>query len=398
MRIVQLTKECIANGGIGTYLVHLCSAIGKAGHELILIHSDPNLSTLLSGVSRRFCVEGFDIYGTENDNRRSASQVIEILKTINPDIVHVHENNNFLLEAEIQRLFPAIKTLHIHDYCPSRIKFHYALRKVCQHPTGPLCLLRMGYKRCLLSKRPSVIWWHYQRCVAANKNNDHYLNLIVGSKYLQQQAVASGYAMDRIEVLSCFTELPEIFTASNNGEKIILYVGRVVREKGLDHLLSAFSLVRIPSRLIVGGDGMDLWRAKKIAHRLGLDDRTEFSGWIDREKLSQYYQKASIVVVPSIWPEPFGMVGIEAMSYGKPVVAFNVGGIPDWLEDGVTGFLIKPYDVKGMAEKISYLLENPGTAEEMGMRGRKRVEQEFSKEKHITRLLEIYTKAIDGRT
>jgi glycosyltransferase involved in cell wall biosynthesis len=90
------------------------------------------------------------------------------------------------------------------------------------------------------------------------------------------------------------------------------------------------------------------------------------------------------------------MVGIEAMSYGKPVVAFNVGGIPEWLEHRVTGFLVKPYDVKAMAENIDFLLENPTIAQKMGEMGRKQVELLFSKENHINRLLEIYRQVING--
>lgn len=396
MRIVQLSKDYSANGGVGSYLLHLSSSLQAIGHEVFVIHGDPSVSQTPSHISGQFYIKGFYQIGSRCNNKNSISQAIEILGAVNPDIVHVQAHNNFLLEMEIRQRFSTVKTLHVHDFCPSGNKFHHATGKVCQHPTGSLCVVRMGYKRCLLSKRPWVIWSQYRHCVEANRNNAHYTKIIVGSEYMKHQAVASGYPIDRIEVLPYFTGLPEIFTASNNGEKKILYVGRVVREKGLDRLLAAFSLVRIPSRLIVNGDGMDLWRAKKIAHRLGLDDRTEFSGWIDREKLSQYYQKASIVVVPSVWPEPFGLVGIEAMSYGKPVVAFNVGGIPEWLEDGVTGFLIQPYNVKEMAERIDYLLENPDVAREMGMQGRKRVEAEFSKEKHIARLLEIYHEVIDG--
>jgi glycosyltransferase involved in cell wall biosynthesis len=90
------------------------------------------------------------------------------------------------------------------------------------------------------------------------------------------------------------------------------------------------------------------------------------------------------------------MVGIEAMSFSKPVVAFNVGGIPDWLEDGVTGFLVKPYDVGEMAEKIGYLLEHLEVAEEMGSKGRKRVEQDFNKDKHVSSLLQIYKEVLEN--
>ncbi len=398
MRIVQLSKEWSANGGVGTYLLHLRPALEAAGHEMTVIHADANVSVLPSAVSGQFYVKGFDQFKTDSNYRKIPSEVIAVLEAVNPDIVHIQGNNNFLLEHEIRQRFPAIKSLHVYDFCPSGNKFHHALGKVCHHPTGPLCVARMAYKRCILSKRPTVIWWHYRRCVEANQNNGHYPTLIVASKYVKHQAVATGYPPSQIEVVPYFTRLPVPYPATDGGENTILFVGRVVREKGLDRLMSAVTLARVPLRLVVAGDGPDLDRAKELARCLGLNGRTEFVGWVEGERGVQLYREASIVVVPSVWPEPFGIVGLEAMSYGKPVVAFNIGGIPEWLEDGVTGLLVEPDDVSEMAEKISYLLEHPDVANEMGMRGRKRVEQEFNKEKHITRLLEIYREVMDGWT
>lgn len=370
-----------------------------------MIHADPSASASTSGVSRQFYVEGFDQFGDHRNSRRSTSQVIEILEAVKPDIVHIQSNNNFLLEEEIRRRFPAVKSLHVYDFCPSGNKFHHALGKVCNHPTGPLCIPRMGYKRCLLTERASVIWWHYRRCVEANRNNAHYPKLIVASEYVRHEAVASGYPESQIEVLPHSTPLPEHKPSACGGENgssepvegTILFAGRVVREKGLDHLLSALSRVRASWRLFVAGDGPDLDRTKRLARRLRLDSQIEFAGWADRELLRRFYRGVSIVALPSVWPEPFGLVGIEAMSYGKPVVAFKVGGIPEWLQDGVTGFLIAPYDVKEMAAKIDYLLEHPEVAQEMGMKGRARVERDFSEEKHITRLLNIYQAVRDTR-
>lgn len=405
MRIVQLSKEFSANGGVGTYSLNLSAALESAGQEVIVVHADPSASASTSGVSRQFYVEGFDQFGDHRNSRRSTSQVIEILEAVKPDIVHIQGNNNFLLEDEIRRRYAAVKSLHVYDFCPSGNKFHHALGRACRHPTGPLCIPRMGYKRCLLTKRPSVIWWHYRRCVEANRNNAHYPTLIVASEYVKKQAVASGYPAGQIEVVPHFTPLPERGPSACEGERghhglvggTVLFVGRVVREKGLGHLLSALSRVHTSWRLLVAGDGPDLDRVKRLARRLRVDTRMNFAGWADRELLRRFYREASLVVVPSVWPEPFGLVGIEAMSYGKPVVAFDVGGIPEWLQDGVTGFLITPYDVKEMAAKIDYLLEHPELAREMGMNGRARGEQKFNERKHIARLLEIYSEVSHAR-
>lgn len=406
LRIAYLSKDFSSNGGVGTYLLKLCSALEAAGHEVIVIHADPGVSLSPSIGFHQFYVEGFDQFAPQYNERTSASRVIEILEGFKPNIVHIQGNNNFLLETGVRLRFPAIKTLHVYDFCPSGNKFHHGLQKVCNHPTGPLCLPRMGYKRCLLSKRPSVIWWHYRRCVEANRNNAPYSRLIVASAYVKLQAVASGYPASQIEVLPYFTNLPMLRGFGGGGttgrrepsDGMILFVGRVVREKGLHHLLSALAMVHIPWQLVVAGDGPDLDRVKKLARRLGLQKQVVFAGWAQREHLAELYQDATVVVMPSVWPEPFGIVGIEAMSFGRAVIAFNVGGVPEWLQECATGFLVKPYDVKEMAEKINYLLKHPDVAHEMGMRGRKRVEQEFTKENHIARLLEIYEEVCSERT
>ena len=101
-----------------------------------------------------------------------------------------------------------------------------------------------------------------------------------------------------------------------------------------------------------------------------------------------------MVVVPSVWPEPFGIVGIEAMAYGKPVIAFDVGGISEWLEDGKTGFIIKLRDEAALAEKLNLLLQNPNLALRMGTQARESVEKRFVPDIHVERLLSIFNKAV----
>lgn len=159
-------------------------------------------------------------------------------------------------------------------------------------------------------------------------------------------------------------------------------------------LLRALSAVQSPFRLVVAGVGPDLGRNRELTAKLGLQHRVNFVGWVNPEQRSAYYRQASIVVVPSIWPEPFGLVGIEAMSYAKPVVAFKVGGIPEWLEDGQTGFLIPPYKLTRLTERIDFLLRNPDAAKQMGHKGRQRVEGRFSPSHYAAELEKIYRLAI----
>jgi glycosyltransferase involved in cell wall biosynthesis len=398
LKIAQISRECSATGGVGTYLLRLCRALAAADHEVAVIHADRNANLSETGVGQKFFVASFDEFGSEPICKARAARVVETLESFQPDVVHIQSNNNFWLETQIRRRFAAIKFLHVYDFCPSGTKFHHSLRRVCHHPTGPLCVPRMGYKRCLLSKRPWVIWQLYRRCVDANQNNTGYARLLVASQYVKEQAVASGYPPGQLEVLPYFVKTPEVPAAPEQVDKTILFVGRVTREKGLDYLVRALALVRVPSRLVVAGEGSDLDRVKRLAGRLGLTKRTEFLGWVTGQALSSLFASSSVVAVPSIWPEPFGIVGIEAMSYAKPVVAFQVGGIPEWLEHGVTGFTVTPYNVRELAMRLTYLLDHPQIANEMGFRGREVVMERYTPEKHVTRLIQISREVIDARS
>ncbi len=88
-----------------------------------------------------------------------------------------------------------------------------------------------------------------------------------------------------------------------------------------------------------------------------LERGIQFVCWASNEEMSIYYRKASVLPIPSWWAEAFGIVGIEAMSNSRPVVAFRTGGIPDWLGDQETGYLVERGDIKGLADKISLLLD-----------------------------------------
>ena len=147
----------------------------------------------------------------------------------------------------------------------------------------------------------------------------------------------------------------------------VVFAGRVVKPKGLGVLIRAMRAV--DAELVVCGDGMQLTAMRRLARRVGVERRVRFRGWLDAEQLAQELADASVVAIPSLWPEPFGLVGIEALAAGRPVVASLTGGIPDWLEDGVTGFGVQPGDVRALARALDELLADPARQQADG-RGR----------------------------
>lgn len=171
----------------------------------------------------------------------------------------------------------------------------------------------------------------------------------------------------------------ESFVHTNTGKPIvnIAMVGRANDPvKGmhiLDRALSLISLHRDDFVLAVTNEAP--MRARSYVRELG---------WLHPSALPTLYKNIDIAVIPSIWHEPFGIGALEAMASGKPVIASRVGGLQEIVEDGVTGFLVEPRDVRELSEKLELLMDNPALRKTMGEAARKRVESVYEWKKIIT--------------
>ena len=174
----------------------------------------------------------------------------------------------------------------------------------------------------------------------------------------------AGIAADQISLLHYFTPTTGSPQETPKGNRIV-YTGRLSRTKGVHYLLRSFDLVRKAHRsahLDLLGDGEDAAEFQQLATDLGLNSCVTFHGWADRAMIDDYLNRATVVAFPSIYPEAFGIAGIEAMMRGKPVVGFDVGGVSDWLETGVTEVLVPSKDVAGYANALGDFLVNPEKA------------------------------------
>jgi D-inositol-3-phosphate glycosyltransferase len=189
-----------------------------------------------------------------------------------------------------------------------------------------------------------------------------------------------GAAADRISVIPCGVDTdlfqPRSQTVAKDllelaPDPMLLYVGRLQPIKGLETLLAAMARLRGPARLlIVGGDqdesenGHGEWlRARAAA--LGLADRVRFLGPQRQDRLPLFYAAADATVMPSHY-ESFGMVALEAMACGTPVVASRVGGLQSTVRDGWTGYLVPEGDSVALADRLRVLLEDRATRDRLG--------------------------------
>ncbi len=187
------------------------------------------------------------------------------------------------------------------------------------------------------------------------------------------------------------------------GNKTILFVGRLIEVKGVDTLLRAFKTVQkvFPdAKLRIVGNGPLMDDLKKLAEELGID--VTFTGYKTGKDLEDEYLNASCFVLPSKpdkigQVETLGVVAIEALSYGLPVVASNLGGIPDIVKDGKTGLLFKPGDHEELAEKIIQVLENRDLARELVLNGQRHIKENFSWDAIVSKLEKLYLRLASVR-
>jgi glycogen(starch) synthase len=180
----------------------------------------------------------------------------------------------------------------------------------------------------------------------------------------------------------------------------ILALGRIVREKGFDTLVEAFSRIRDShpdARLVIAGQGPELSALQAQAESLMLGDAVVFPGWIDPEEVHAEMGKAAIIVFPSRWDEPFGLVALEAAQALRPCVATAVGELPSIVRDGETGFIVPPEDPSAMAAALSRLLDHPAEAEEMGLRAKQWGDRQFNFEAMVSAYLQLFAQARAAR-
>jgi glycogen(starch) synthase len=162
---------------------------------------------------------------------------------------------------------------------------------------------------------------------------------------------------------------------------VLLCLGRLVPEKGFDLAIAGLASLRerFPGvRMLVAGDGPTRADLEHAAAMLHVAEAVEFVGWVAPDRVPALINEAMIVVVPSRWEEPFGLVALEAALMERPVVAAHVGGLPEIVLDGVTGLMFPRDDVEGLVAAVGALLGDPGQAAEFGRAGRVRAETKFS--------------------
>ena len=131
----------------------------------------------------------------------------------------------------------------------------------------------------------------------------------------------------------------------------------------------------------------------RLAVQARCADRVELRPWASRDDIRETYAAATVAIVPSVWSEPLGIVGLESLACGVPVVASDLGGVREWLLDGETGKLVPAKDSVAIARAVTEILELPDQGHALGENGRELVRSEFSRQRHLEELVSCYESA-----
>ncbi len=394
MKVLHLNAFYGVAGGVERYLQALCRELEARGHQNAVAYAASRPDDPDPAIRLRYLIPGL-AEGAGEAGRQAARDLAQLLAAVKPDIIMMHQVSNAAAVATAFGYGPTVRFAH--DFklvCPSGRKTWNTSRCLCPRPAGLGCQVVAYRERCM--PRNPLTGLRAIRRTRRLAELHRRVPVIVASQFMRQLFLLNGFSAEGVHVLPYFVEVPPE-PPRVASTPVALFAGRLVPVKGVDRLLRALARAPGTPRLLVAGDGPERPRLSGLAQDLGLSDRVEFLGWLSPAEIGAALERASVVAIPSIWPEPFGIIGLEAMAQARPVVAFDVGGIGEWLRHGETGLLVPPDDVGALAGALAAVLGEPERARRMGDAGRETVQERFAPSKHLAQLLPLFEGTIVSR-
>lgn len=420
MRIAIVNRHDRIVGGAEQYLAATLGPMTAGGHEVSLWCEEPRAEQLDERTPIN-CPTHHVAWSGESGRE----QLLDQLAAYEADVVCVHSPLDFDIEDALLARYPSIFFGHAYALtCISGGKtLHGLTDRPCGRVLGPGCLLHYYPHRCG-GLNPVTMTRNYLLNQRRREHLQRYSAIVTFSNHMVAEYVRHGLPVDRVSLIpplvtgpasSGPTADPHLRAAAAANSRFpgasagrvelshIGFLGRLEIQKGAELLIRALPLAaRALGRrltLSVAGAGSEATRLQKVADLVtGECDLVsiQFDKWVEDLALDSFYSGLDLLVVPSIWPEPFGLVGLEASARGVPVAAFEVGGIPDWLHEGINGHLA-PADrptAGGLARAMTECLRDREHHSEL-RQGGLRVAGWFSTEKHLAALTALLRQVAD---
>lgn len=427
MKILLVNKFHYRKGGAETYYLTVGSELEHMGHE-VAYFSMKHPNNLPCKWDRYFVTqrEYNDVKNPLSAARDGIALIYSpeakrnfqaLCEEFRPDVVHL---NNVHRQITLSILdAPYLKEHHVpvfytaHDYvtvCPGYLMLDGEGR-VCD-----ACLEDGKYRHCIEnrcvkgSRAKSALAALEASFNRAHRSNERIDRVIAPSSFMRSKLIEGGWPEGKVVALQNFADDAILARASGVAGDVtdrespyLLFFGRLSAEKGVDVLLRAFDAAA-PSlprdmRLIVVGDGPDAAEFRELAASLDSAPRIEFAGYQTGDALQTYVERASLAIASSRCRENMPYSIVEAFAAGTPVVGTRIGGIPELVADGVTGFACEPGDVATMADAMvrgaEAFLDAPVYVR-MQESCRAYVRENCSRDKFMDQLVELYEEAVNG--
>lgn len=391
MRLVYIHEKFGAFGGAEANILASAEGLAARGHTVALAHG-PSTGRGEAEWARTFETR-FPWADVGGDTEANVSRAIAEFR---PDAVFAHNVSDAgALRALSRSASPVVRMVHDHDLCCMRsYKYNVFSRRICGRAASLYCVFPCGASvRRGPAGRLSLKWvsyWAKRREIDLNRG---FERLIVASSFMRDELLKNGFSDSKIEVHAPVPRAAAAADTATFGERnLIVYAGQIVRGKGVDVLLESLARVTTPFECVIIGDGSHRHACEQLSDRLGLGERVRFTGFLPQAAIAGYYREASLSVMSSLWPEPFGATGIEAMRCGLPVVAFDAGGIREWLQDGVNGHLVPWMDRSAFAACVDDLLGDKAAARRLGENGRRLASENFNFSSYVLGLEDLFSR------
>lgn len=332
-------------------------------------------------------------------NYEAIGKLKKLLRDEKPDIAHVHNIGNHLSLSVIRTLkkagVPVVMTLH--DYkplCPNRQLYNRS--GVCERCYGGRYFNCARYKCVQSSRLKSLLGMLEGYFFRINKIYDQVGMFIAPSRFMKDICVRFGFDAAKIRVIYNFID-PDKYRPDGSGNRpgeYLFYFGRLTEEKGIWTLLDAMGKTKSGYKLLIAGDGPEKECLARAINETGQADKIKLLGPVYGAALEKLITEAAGVIIPSIWRENMPYSLLEALSYGKTVIASRSGGMPELIRDGESGFLFPPGDSAALAFKIDEL-KKTGTAG-TGEAARRAVAG-FNPAAHFGALAAVYEALVKGK-
>jgi len=359
-------RVAMISSNFGEYCIRLANAVSRHA-DVLLLSPDRLLAPHIEKLDRAVRLFPFRNPRLRQPFRQfqTIRKVFRAVENFAPDVVHYQGFHPwFDLALPLWRRYPLVCT--VHDFRP--------------HPGDRLSQKTPFWVEMFVRRRADQLIVHSQ----------HVRALIV------RHLGGCGKNISLMPHIQIGQELPP--PTVQEDERLILFFGRIWEYKGLQYLIRAEPLIsaRVPDvRIMIAGQGEDFSRyARMMVHPERFIVHNEF---ISEERIAEYFRRASIVVLPYIEASQSGVIPL-AYSAAKPVVATTVGGLPEMVEDGRTGYLVAPRDTASLADRLARLLLDPTLRHQMGVNAKLKIEQECSPEVIARKTIDVYHRAVTGNS